>query len=294
MELLQLKYFITVARHEHMTRAAEQLHISQPALSRTIAALEQSVGVQLFERTSKYIKLNAHGRSFLKNVEQALTILDNAERELRDLEGEPAEPISLTFTVASYVIPALLSAFRKKHPRITFRLRQNVPSFGQQDFDLLITTLPYPSSSETATVPLLTEDIFLAIPRDHPLAKRTSIRLEEAAGEEFISLRRGSNLRELTEHLCGLAGFAPNIVFESDNPSIVRGLIGEGQGVALFPAVTWGGSIGRSSVLLPIEEPVCKRTIGVVWNTSRYVSRSTELFKEFAVRYFNNFTSELR
>jgi LysR family transcriptional activator of glutamate synthase operon len=286
MELLQLKYFITVARHEHMTRAAEELCISQPALSKTIATLEKSLGVKLFERKGKYIMLSVHGKSFLKRAEQALTILDNGQRELRDLNGEPAEAIHLTFTVASHLIPKLLSAFRKKHPQITFRLQQNLPGFGQPDFDLHITSLPHHFSLDVESVPLLTEEILLAVPPNHPLAERISIKLEEVAHEEFISLKKGANLRELTDHLCSLAGFIPNIMFESDNPSMVRGLIREGQGIAFFPSVTWGGSIGDSVVLLSIEEPVCRRTIGMLWNTNRYLTQSTQLFKDFAVNYF--------
>jgi LysR family transcriptional activator of glutamate synthase operon len=286
MELLQLKYFVIVAHHEHMTRAAEELRIAQPALSKTIGTLEKSLGVKLFDREGKYIKLNAHGRSFLKCAEQALTILNNGQRELKDLTGESTEAIRLTFTVASHIIPELLSAFRQQHPQITFRLQQNFHGFGQPDFDLHMTSLPHHFSVDLESVPLLTEEILLAVPLHHPLAGRRSIKLEEAAQEAFISLKRGTDLRGLTDHLCSLAGFVPNIMFESDNPSMVRGLIREGLGIAFFPSVTWGGSIGDSVALLSIEEPVCKRTIGMLWSTNRYLTHSTRLFKDFAVHYF--------
>lgn len=290
MELLQLKYFQTVARLEHMTHAAEELHIPQPALSKTISLLEKELGVLLFDRRGKYIYLNEYGRTFLKGVDQALTALDNVKHELNDLSGKEFGDIKLVILSASPLIPDLLASFRKQHPHINFNLIQHFSnSVSATDFDLCISSSPL-KLDNTTTIPLITEEIFLAVPLDHPLAKRESIKLIEAANDDFISLKRGKDLRKITDAFCNYSGFSPNIIFESDDPSTVRGLIKASQGIAFMPSISWGGSTGTSMKLLHIEEPICERTISLTFKTERYLPHAACLFREFTIDYFAKFS----
>lgn len=141
MELLQLKYFVIVARLEHMTRAAEELGIAQPALSKTIATLEKSLGVLLFDRHGKYIRLNQNGKIFLKRAEQALTALEDGKRELADLSEETFGVIKLAVIVGSNLLPDLLSSFRLQYPHIKFNVLESFSrSVSGSDFDLCISS----------------------------------------------------------------------------------------------------------------------------------------------------------
>lgn len=286
MELLQLKYFQTVARLEHMTRAAEELHIPQPALSKTISLLEKELDVLLFDRRGKYIYLNEYGKTFLKRVDEALIALDNGKHELIDLSGKTFGDIKLVILSASSLIPELLASFRKQYPHINFNLIQHFSnSVSPTDFDLCI----YSSAlklDNTNNIPLITEEIFLAVPTEHPLASRSSIKLNEVATDDFISLKRGKDLREITDIFCKYSGFTPNVIFESDDPATVRGLIRAGQGIAFIPAISWGGSTGSSMKLLHIEEPICERTISLTFTAERYLPKAARLFRQFTIDYF--------
>ncbi|AIQ17544.1 LysR family transcriptional regulator [Paenibacillus sp. FSL H7-0357] len=288
MELLQLKYFRTVARYEHVTRAAEELHIPQPALSKTISSLEKELGVLLFDRRGKYIYLNQYGRAFLRRVEQALTAIEDGKNELNDLTGKSIGSVKLAVLAASNLLPDLLSSFRKEYPHISFNLIQHFSnSITKPDYDLCISSSAIKLEG-TTSIPILTEEIFLAVPIEHPLAMRESIYLNEVAGDDFISLKTGQGLREITDKFCKHSGFTPHVIFESDDPSTVRGLIRAGQGIAFIPAITWGGSTGTSMKLLHIEEPVCERTLSLSYTVERYLPQAARLFRQFAIDYFAN------
>lgn len=287
MELLQLKYFQTVARLEHMTQAAKELRIPQPALSKTISLLEKELGVSLFDRIGKYIYLNEYGKTFLKRVDESLSALDNGKNELNDLSGKDCGDIKLAILSASPLIPDILASFRKQHPHINFNLIQHFPnSLASTDFDLCISSSPL-RLDHTTTIPLITEEIFLAVPLDHPLAKRNSIKLIEVAKDDFISLKPGKDLRNITDIFCKYSGFTPNIIFESDDPATVRGLIKASQGIAFIPSISWGGSTGNSMKLLHIEEPICQRTISLTFKTERYLPKASCLFRQFTIDYFS-------
>ena len=123
MELLQLKYFKTVARTEHITKAAQELHISQPALSVTIARLEEEVGVPLFDRIGRQIRLNAFGKTFLKQVDTALEALETGKRQVTDMAGLERGSVLVATTTLNRV-SELLAPFLALYPHINFRITQ--------------------------------------------------------------------------------------------------------------------------------------------------------------------------
>jgi DNA-binding transcriptional LysR family regulator len=201
MDLLQLRYFQTVARLENVTHAAEELHIAQPCISRAIARLEDSVGVALFERTGKRIRLNEFGRVFLKRVERCFNELEEGQRELADLAGAKRGKIVVGATVAR-ILPGLFGEFLKTRPTVQFQLFQ---AASQQDvqkrllggeIDLCFTAQPV-ELPEAHDEPLFSEEIILAVGEGHRLAKKKSVRLEELSGEALIDLGRNASFVRL-------------------------------------------------------------------------------------------------
>ncbi|MGP0585175.1 LysR family transcriptional regulator [Paenibacillus timonensis] len=286
MELLQLKYFQTVARMEHMTKAARSLHISQPALSKMIAALEAELGTELFLRERKTIRLNEKGRMFLQHVDLALEALEDGEQRLRDTNGSASPMVTLDVRVSSHLLPGILAAFRTECPNAQFNLLQHAsPLDSRTNFDLCLSDGAVPPPG-TEAVSLLEEDILVAVPADHPLAHRERVRLSELREDRFIMLPSGKSLRETTDAFCRLAGFTPRIRFESDDPATVRGLIRAGQGVAFLPAITWSGSTGPDVRLLRLEESWCKRSISLSWPKDRYLKQIAVQFRDFTIHYF--------
>src|SRR6266705_722559 len=213
MDLLQLRYFQAVARHQHVSRAAAELRVAQPALSRAIARLEAELGVPLFDRRGRRVRLNRFGAMFLAQATVAV-----AAETLRTLSG-------------------LAAGFLAGHPGVSFRLFQSpAPAMAAQlqagEVDLCLASQPLPGPALTS-VELLSEEVLLAVPPSHRLAGRTRATVSELAGEPFVTTRPGYWQRALTDRIFTDAV----IVCEGDEPYAIRGLISAGVGIGLMPAM---------------------------------------------------------
>ncbi|AQR96860.1 LysR family transcriptional regulator [Clostridium saccharoperbutylacetonicum] len=289
MELIQLRYFLIVAQLEHITQAAEILHISQPSLSRTISRLENELGVKLFNRQGRQIKLNEYGTSFQIRVKKIFKEIDNGIDEIKNLSSSKKQTISIAVSSAR-IVSDLLIRFAKQHPEIYLR-QTLVPTndmahlLETRKVDFCISTSPV-EHPEVEFLPLIEEEVFLGVSLSHPLAKCKSILLKDVANEAFISLIKGYGLREITDSFCEKAGFSPNIMFEVDDPSSIGAFVLAGLGVAFIPEPVFHHYKSLPIVKLQIKEPICRQTIGLYWNKDRYFSKALFYFSEFIKSYF--------
>lgn len=288
MEWHQLVYFRTVARISHFTQAAEQLSISQPALSRSITQLEQELGTQLFDRRrGRSVVLNAYGKVFLTYVEQAFQNLQEGKQRIEEMMGIAHGTVSLAFlhTLGVHLVPDLVGGFHKQYPEIKFQLTQNTSEvmphqLESGDIDLCLCLEPK-SKPNIRWQQLYSEELYVIVPLNHHLAKRTAIRLADVAEEPFISLKRGIGLRAITDALCAQAGFDPKIAFEGEEIPTIAGLVGAGLGVSLVPSLTKFDPARTS--LLRVTAPICRRDIGIAWIDGRKLSLAAERFKDFVL-----------
>lgn len=288
MDLQHLKYFQTVARLEHMTYAAQELHIAQPALSVIISRMEEQLGVPLFDRQGRRIKLNPYGKIYLEKVNAALHALEEGQRQLSDLAGIEKATISIAATTLNR-FSNVLGPYLADHPQANFRIMQTptedmkVQLLQSGEIDFVFAAPPI-TADGIAGSNLLTEEIMLVVPPQHRFAGRSSIRLSEAADEPFISLKPGYSFRDLTFSYCAEAGFVPRVVCEGDEPTSIGSLVAAGLGVAFLPAAARRNN--GSLVFLSIEEPVCMRTMQLAWLEGRYVSGAARSFRDFVITYF--------
>lgn len=287
MELLQLRYFCTVAQMESITNAAQSLQISQPSLSKTIINLEKELGTTLFDRLGRHIHLNEKGKQFLEKVRDGLELIDSAQKELMHVHAEPRGEINLLILAASTRMPDLIASFIRKMPGIRINLHQQVcldlRYADDYDFSISATPMDY---SNLEVYPLLTEDIVLAVPKAHPLSMHDEIDLSAAANCDFLAFSTGPSLRVLTDSLCYMAGFAPKIMFESDGTAALYTLIEAGLGVALIPADTHRHIDENKVKLLKIINPAASRTINLAWRQEKYLNSACLLFKQYVIDYF--------
>lgn len=290
MEWNQLEYFRTVARLQHFTRAAKQLSISQPALSRSIANLEEELGFPLFERCGKNIALNRYGAIFLKHVQLAMQELDEGKQIIRSLIDPDYGTVSLAFlhSLGTNLIPGLLCRFRKYQPHIQFKLYQNGTSFLLEqlmtgEIDLCLCG-PAMTNDSIEWAPLFSEELFIAVPANHRLATQSHIELKEIANEPVITFKENYGLRTLSDKLFKEVGIHPLITFEGEEIMTVAGLVEANLGVAMIPHIP--GLNNTNITFLPISEPTCVRTIGVAWHKTRYLSPAGEKFKNFVIESF--------
>lgn len=290
MELLQLQYFRTTARLEHMTKAAEQLHIAQPALSKTISRLEEDLGVPLFDRANRQIRLNAFGKAFLNKVEAALSLLEEGQQEITDMAGLERGTISIATNVLNRLTPAII-AFREQYPEVRFRINQIAPAETSTIADLLdqgSVDLGFgPMSLDKQGIqvlPVLQAEVFLAVPRGHRLEHESSIVLQQVAEDPFIEYKVGHPFREINNEISRKAGIQRTIVCEVEEPAALGSLVEAGLGVAFVPGCK-GDEIPKFT-RLHIEGTDNRRAFSVAWNETRYQSKAASAFQQFLVEYF--------
>lgn len=196
MEWQRLEYFQTLARIQHMTKAAEILSISQPALSRSIASLEKEIGVPLFDRQGRSIILNKYGQLFLMTVNNIMKEMEQGLEEIQHIINPEHGEVSLGFlhTLGTSTVPNIIRAFHKEYPHITFKFHQNhthtqLKELKHGSLDLcLLASMEHENPIEWTE--LWRDELFVIVQTNHPLAARKSIRLEEIANESFIALKK--------------------------------------------------------------------------------------------------------
>ena len=285
VDIHSLSYFKLVAELEHLTRAAEELRVAQPSLSRTIAGLEEDLGIKLFDRVGSGIQLNRYGKIVLRHTNTILREMRDIHNELADQLERGERVVTISLYAASKLLPHLILAFKEEHPDIRLQIvQQSLMQANQRECDISLSSSISPSAKKN-TLPLIEEEIFLAIPRDSPLAKKGELRLQDAAEMEFICLHKGKSLRTITDLYCQMAGFTPRVVLECDSPEMVRELILAGVGISFVPSVTWRGMDTENILLRRISFPKCRRYLELGWREG-YLSPSAVLFRDFVRDYF--------
>ncbi len=293
MDIIMFERFKKVAETEHLTKAAQQLHMAQPALSRAIAKLEEDLGIELFDRTNRQMTLNQYGAIVLRHVNIILEEFDSMKKELRNQSGQESHSVKLSLYAASKILPELIKQFNRKYPKIGLKIKQEDIDTSPRVADIIIDSSATPNTADNGLT-LLEEDILLALPSNHPLAAQEEIKLWEASHLDFICLPKGKGLRELTDQYCKLAGFTPHVVFECDSPEMTRELISVGLGAAFIPAVTWDDVASENVVLKKIASPQCKRYINLRYQKSSYITTASILFRDFTKAYFKELSQRAK
>lgn len=283
MELLQLRYFQTVAEMESISKAAAYYHIPQPSMSQTISRLERELGgIKLFDRVNNRLHLNSNGRLFLQYVEKALLELDNGVQAISSSKAEISGTISLLVMESRRFILSCVSKFAGLYPTVNFRISHDYNSNLDWTYDLCVSSVKIYQQMRTSQ-PLIQEQIILAIHEDHPLAKMDRLDLSQLCDEKFITLSSHSSMYTITYESCRAAGFEPHIPFICDDPYYVRKYISEKMGVALAPELSWAGRFRPNTKLIPLDPPIYT-TSYLVWDEHRYLSPAVCLFRNFLIQ----------
>ena len=283
MELLQLKYFLAVAESEHMTNTAKQLHIAQPALSQSIHRLEQELGVSLFERAGRGIRISPAGAYVRDRVKPAMETLENVARDVQLFQQGEQDVVRVGVHAASGVAIDGIAAYSELNPHVSFEITQDE---RERHRDVIVTTITPRGSStvENATEKTpFSERIGIAVPAGSTRGETAS--LSDFASERFIALAGSRRFREVCDTFCAHRAFTPHIAFESDNPLVVKKMIGLGLGVGFWPDHSWGDLDPASCRLVHLRETEFMRDV-IVAKTSRCTPDSeAQRFYEFLLDY---------
>lgn len=288
MRTQDLRWFVVLAEHEHVTAAAEALHVPQPTLSRALKRVEDEFGARLFNRETGGVRLNPLGRVVLEAARAADRALAQAQEQLRQFTDPEAGVVRLAFlhSVSTSVLPDLLGRYGAHSPGVRFELRQEAsPSIlddlvsGEAEVAIIG---PRPSDAGLGWCLLEAQRLRLAVPPAHRLAGRRRVSLQEVAAERFVVIQHPLEFRSLTDRLLRSAGISPEIAFESSDLETVEGLVGAGLGVAILP-VHSGQRTDSTAVSVSLADRGARRDIGLVWRTDIELSPAARRFRDYVV-----------
>ena len=235
MELLQLRYFLTAAEYQHMTKAAEHLQIAQPALSQAIHRLEAELGVPLFERKSRSVELNEAGRLLQKRLIPIVSALDRIPGELRADQYMSSHTIHLKLLAASTTDYQPDYCLQGPAADVNFQLYQ---AENHADYDLCVSAVrsDLKNTDYEDYMVMLEEDLYLAVPTHSPYGDKDSINLADTRNAGYICLAGSRPIRQICNSYFSEADFVPNVIFESDTTESVRNLIAAGLGIGFWPS----------------------------------------------------------
>lgn len=293
MEFRQLKYFVEVAEREHVSEAAVHLHVAQSAISRQIANLEGELGVQLFEREGRNVKLLPIGKVFLAHAKEALKAIHYAKKQMDEYIDPESGSIKIGFptSLASSLLPKVLSKFKARYPQINFQLRQG-------SYNFLIDAVKERELDIAFIGPVLTEDpniigdilfdekLYLLIPNSHRLSKRKSVYLTELKEEDFVLFPKGYIFERLVVDGCNSVGFHPHVTTEGEDLDAIKGLVAAGIGITILPESAIGELQANYTTKIPISSPDLKRSVGMITPKHRELAPSEKVFYQFVIDYF--------
>jgi len=267
MEIHQLRYFCAVAESGSFTRAAEREQVAQPSLSQQIIKLEEELGVRLFDRLGRSVRLTDLGQTFLPRARAILNELRAAKEEVTDRQSSVSGPVNVGVipTIAPYFLPARISTFCRKYPQASITIFEDVTARLMDRLrggvvDLAIMALPT-RGHDLECFPLRTERLFAILPRNHRLARKPNVSLKELRNESFLLLRDDHCFRETAIEVCKRARLIPRVVFESGQFSSILAMVGAGLGISIVPEMALERRPDCSFVL--VDDERASRTIGV-------------------------------
>ena len=291
MELRQIRSFLSITETLHFGRTAELIHLSQPALSLQIRALEEEVGVRLFERNRRKTTLTAAGLAFRDDAAAALSQLDQAIRKARLAAKGKLGLLRIGFisTVASEIVPNIIRQFRELNPEVEFSLRaittaDQVRMLEARSLDIGFLRLPIGGHSALDVVTVHREPFVLVVPASHKLAKRKRVRLSEVSGQDFVMYGRthASGFYDLIFGMLRDARSVPNVSQTAAEMSTLISLVDAHMAIAILPASAVKHSVS-SVIACNIVDPIPMSEIGIVVS-KRVRAAVVDNFRSFALK----------
>jgi LysR family hydrogen peroxide-inducible transcriptional activator len=282
MEVHQLRYFCAVAETGSFTRAAEREQVAQPSLSQQILKLEEELGVRLFDRLGRSVRLTDLGQIFLPRARAILIELRSAKEEVAEKQSSVSGPLCVGVipTIAPYFLPSRMAQFLRKYPRAAITVVEDVTvrlvdRLRAGLVDLALMALPA-RGHDLECFPLHTERLFAILPKNHAMARKRSLSMKDLRQEPFLLLREDHCFRETAIEVCKHARIMPQVVFESGQFSSIMAMVGAGLGISIVPEMALEQRADCCSVLISDER--ASRTVGVAILKGRFLSRVQRAF----------------
>ena len=290
MNLLHLRYFAELARTQHYTRAAQTLCITQPTLSHAIGQLEMELGVPLFEKCGRNVRLTYSGEQFYEYTINALNSIDEGVDLLQSVgRGEGVIRLGLLRTLGTDFVPGLAAGFLKsqsgKNIRFSFHTGvtgELLNGLKERKYDLVFASKPRDEYNFTS-VPVNKQDLVLIVPKSHPLAQKQIIDLVDTLPYPQVSFTQGSGLRDVIMRLYSKIDAEPNIAYETEEDQVVAGLVAQDFGIAIVPYMDLLFKLNIK--ILPIVNPQWERYFYMISDETAFQSQAVRRFCDYVIAH---------
>lgn len=286
MELRQLRYVEAVARHRHFTRAADELHVAQSALSHQVRRLEAELGTELFERTSRRVAPTEAGEAIAARARRVLAEVDGAKEEIAELRGVTRGRLSIgaLLPAGEIDVPRLMARFSEAHPGIEVGMREGTAGdmlgfLADDEVDAAFVLLAGDPPEDMVAEPLSEDELVAVFPPGGAPGK-SSVRAADLSGRVIVAPRSGSSIKQALDEFFARAGEPLRISLESGDPFLLRCLVSDGFGAAVLPR----SLTRREGPPIEIRElrPAVRLPVVLLWRAHRHSSPAARAFIDFA------------
>ncbi|MCM3268534.1 LysR family transcriptional regulator [Paenibacillus elgii] len=287
LDLRNLTYLLEVAKLQNFTKAAEALHMTQPTLSKLVRSMEEELGVTLFDRSGKQVKLTDAGSAAIQQIHHILQAVNDLYITLDDVSQLKTGTLTIGLppVISSVFFPRVIAPFQKLYPRLQFEMVEEGAKNVEQrvlngSIDLGVVISP-DEEAGFGTMPFIRQQLALVLHRSHPLAQHPPVKLADLSREPFLMFAKGFGVRHHVLEACHQAGFHPLIAHESSQWDLLVEMVAAELGVALLPEAICSKVVNPDVRVLPMTNPAIPWNLVVIWNKERYVSYAMREFLRF-------------
>ena len=282
----QIRCFIAIAKLQSFAEAAEQVHLSQPALSVAMKNLEQTIGGKLFTRSTRSLALTPEGETFLPIAQGLLSNWDSALNDLSDRFNLKTGKLIIAAmpSFASTELPLQLKNFRDLYPNIDIKIHdvlaeQAVTMVRNGQVELALSFDPG-HLEDLIFEPLFNDNFIAAVPQNHMLANQTTINWQQLSNQPFIALQHPSSIRHLIEKSLQAQGLSLSIEFETNQLATIGQMVAMGLGVSAMPSLCKAQLIAQGAVCKTLTSPTVSRRVGIIYRRRYPLSSTAQAFNE--------------
>jgi len=288
MDIQQVRYFLAVAKNRSFSKAAQQLYVTQPIVTRCVKNLEKELGTPLILRSTKSFSLTAAGEALVRSGTQLLQQHRDIYRSIQDVvDSEIGEiHISSPGVLLDMYFPRLVTEYRRQHPGIRITVQESGTRTVVQEVldgtaDIGLAMLPLPEPEDLNVFPIVRDEVHVFVQKDHPFARETGVRVEQLRNLDIITYNESNTLYHTFLQMCHTAGFSPVIAYRSMMPRFILDTLEYGDCVGVLPAPMLKRFRTQNLVSIPIV-PRFPWEIAMITRKDRYIPHAAEHFLQFA------------
>ena len=290
VNLLQLWYFKCLAQMQHVSKTAEDLHISQPSLSSTIKRLENELGCELFEHKGRNIQLSKYGYLFLKRVNNVFLEIEQGKQELQRTMNQDSNNLSIAM-LSPYIWKKMTYSFTEKYPLMKINQQSQeefdfVPHLISGAVDFYIGATNNINDPRIDSMNLYHDKMVIMLNKTHSLANQKNINLSLCKDEKFVMLPEAASLQNFIEYLCAKSGFTPVVALECDY-TLREEMVAMGYGISITTLYSAKLNKNPDLTYVVIDNPSDRRILSLAWNNALPFTKAMHIFYQYLIHYYD-------